>query len=422
MKKRLGLIFVALFAFLMTIGNAFALPSTVNFTEGNLSGVDVTGLGGYYVPTYKTVVSGSSVLPAYFIDKDKVTAPTNNTFTLEQELKDAGYIYILSNGASGTWNGSLLGSGFDANEKYYITQLALSIYRYGTVSYTASNARTQVLINAAIKLANTAKEYKVPVSQVGLADGSQKMYLSGNYYITDSYTVTGNGFASYNVKIENATSDVQIVASTGEVYDSTTSLVAGTKFYVRIPANKATENRDMKVVVSATSKTYKVYEYVLRNYKEVIVGANSVEQSSMEQTLSLRVSDEPVEDDCVGTVIVTKKDAKTDKPLAGAKIVLKDSKGNIVDSWVSTKEAHYTYNLKAGKYTLVETQSPDGYELSDEIVKIEIPENTRARVEVVIYNSSIPVTANINMIMLFAGFIVTAASAGFGLYKLSKQN
>ncbi len=427
MKKRFSLLFVAIFIFLMTMGNAFALPNQVTFKQSTLSGVGVSGLSGYYVPTHKTIVSGSATLPAYYIGKERTSLPNNSTLTLKQELKDNGYLYILSNGASGTWNSSLLGSDFTANEKYYITQLALSIYRYGTVSFNGVNARTTTLITAATKLANTAKTVTVSDTTVGLTGGNGTMYRSGDYYITDNYTVTGEGFASYKVTIENATSDVQIVASTGEVLDSTATLKAGTKFYVRVLASAVSANRDMKVKVEATSKVYRVFSYSLGNYQEVIVGSNSVELSAVETPLALTIdnttaSDKPTQDDCVGTLIVTKKDATTNKPLAGAKIVLKDSKGNIIDSWVSTKSAHYTYNLKAGNYTLVETKSPDGYELSDEIVKVTVPENTKARIEVVVYNSSIPVTANMNMIVLFAGFILTAAGAGFGLYKLNKQN
>ena len=74
----------------------------------------------------------------------------------------------------------------------------------------------------------------------------------------------------------------------------------------------------------------------------------------------------------VTSVEISKKDATTSEELAGAHLVVKDSEGNVVDEWTSTKETHIIKGLKAGKYTLTETIAPEGYRLSTTTVEFEV--------------------------------------------------
>ncbi len=65
-------------------------------------------------------------------------------------------------------------------------------------------------------------------------------------------------------------------------------------------------------------------------------------------------------------VAISKKDITTEKELPGAKLEVKDEKGNVIETWVSTEEEHMM-NLKAGKYTLTEITAPEGYEVAETI-------------------------------------------------------
>ena len=56
----------------------------------------------------------------------------------------------------------------------------------------------------------------------------------------------------------------------------------------------------------------------------------------------------------VDKVTVSKQDVTTKKELPGATLQIKDSSGNVVDSWVSGTTAHEV-SLVPGTYTLVET-------------------------------------------------------------------
>ena len=71
-------------------------------------------------------------------------------------------------------------------------------------------------------------------------------------------------------------------------------------------------------------------------------------------------------------VKINKIDADTKETLEGATLVIKDSKGNEVKSFVTTKEAYEISDLAQGTYTVSETNAPVGYELSNEIKKFTV--------------------------------------------------
>ena len=65
------------------------------------------------------------------------------------------------------------------------------------------------------------------------------------------------------------------------------------------------------------------------------------------------------------SVKVSKVDIADGKELEGAHIQILDKDGNVVEEWISTKEAHEITGLKTGEtYTLRETVAPDGYDLT----------------------------------------------------------
>lgn len=69
----------------------------------------------------------------------------------------------------------------------------------------------------------------------------------------------------------------------------------------------------------------------------------------------------------ITTLEISKQDATTSDEVEGATLKLYDSSGNLIESWVSTKEKHVIKNLHPGEYTLVEEMAPNGYVVSNEI-------------------------------------------------------
>ena len=87
----------------------------------------------------------------------------------------------------------------------------------------------------------------------------------------------------------------------------------------------------------------------------------------------------------VTKVKISKQDITNNKELPGASLVIKDSKGNIVKSWVSTNEPAYFEGLNAGDYTLCETAAPAGYVLKTECIKFTVKADNTVKT-VVMYN------------------------------------
>ena len=84
-------------------------------------------------------------------------------------------------------------------------------------------------------------------------------------------------------------------------------------------------------------------------------------------------------------VKVSKKDITTKEELPGAKLVIKDAKGNVKASWTSTSTPKYIEGLAAGNYTLCETQAPAGYVLAKECIKFTVKSDGTVA-SVVMYN------------------------------------
>ena len=91
-------------------------------------------------------------------------------------------------------------------------------------------------------------------------------------------------------------------------------------------------------------------------------------------------------------VQISKRDITTDEELPGAKLIILDENGNVVEEWVSTNEPHIVEGkLIAGKeYTLREIAAPDGYEITKD-VKFTVNSDGSVT-EVVMYDESKPDT------------------------------
>jgi LPXTG-motif cell wall-anchored protein len=71
--------------------------------------------------------------------------------------------------------------------------------------------------------------------------------------------------------------------------------------------------------------------------------------------------------DDVTKVQISKTDITGDTEIPGAKLTILDKDDQVVESWISTGEAHYIEKLPIGKYTLREEQAPKGYILTSDV-------------------------------------------------------
>ena len=87
-------------------------------------------------------------------------------------------------------------------------------------------------------------------------------------------------------------------------------------------------------------------------------------------------------------IAISKKDVTNEAELPGATLVVKNSKGEVIDTWVSGDTPHYiTKHLPEGTYYLSETIAPAGYVKSTTTVEFKV--NAKGEVDgvVTMYNS-----------------------------------
>ena len=317
----------------------------------------------------------TSSLGGYVYCRDmNLGIPYGVTMTLEGEAP-AAIAYILSNGFPRT---SITG---DSDKDYYITQAALWWYMdlhmgghnlpdsFKTTGSDPYNLR-QYIINL-VNGAEQVTSYATPAIKLINEDstlnlsGDKKYYESNAISVKTLYT-TGN----YTILLENAPYGTTVVnAGTGT---EQTSFAPSESFKVRVPAdNVDIGSLNIKVKATATGSINKAYMYKSSDpSKQSVFGSVLYPDTSTvtdETNLTLETS----------KVTITKIDAETEEPLAGATFELKDSSGKIVATWTSTTSSHVIKNLPNGTYTLQETKAPDGYILNDKVVEFTITDTNR---------------------------------------------
>ncbi len=317
----------------------------------------------------------TSSLGGYVYCRDfNLGIPYGVTMTLEGEAP-APIAYILSNGFPRT---SITGND---DMDYYITQAALWWYMdlhmgthnlpdaFKTTGSDPYNLRPH--IKKLVEGAEGVTSYATPAISLvnnnpSLSLSSDKKYYESNAISVKALYTTGN----YTISLTGAPSGTTVVnANSGAAQ---TTFATNESFKVRIPVDSVdVGNLNITVKATATGSVNKAYMYKSSDpTKQSVFGSVLYPETSTitdETTLTLSTS----------KVTITKIDDDTNKPLAGATFVLKDSAGKTVATWTSTTSSHVIKNLPNGTYTLQETKAPAGYILNDQVVTFTISDTNR---------------------------------------------
>lgn len=106
------------------------------------------------------------------------------------------------------------------------------------------------------------------------------------------------------------------------------------------------------------------------------------------------VENSPIPEEVPIVVKISKVDITNNKELPGAKLIIKDEKGNTVKGWTSTDKPYVIHTLKPGKYTLIEEVAPEGYELLETKVEFTISEDGKVTVGKTIVKDNLIVVEN----------------------------
>ena len=341
--KLLAALLVAITVFASGI-NVSAVDKTISV--GKATYIDpLIGNVGFHT---KTTSSGKYI---YCIDRWKYTVE-NTTGTLVGE-KDAGFAYIIENGFPyKKFTGNKL-------KDYYITQSAIWWYideingndkslgkEFKTTASDKYNLRPY--IKKLVAGAKSARKSGYAKTSINVKTSSTEMNLSsdGKYYVSNNITVTSKNIGEYSVSVSNAPSGTIITDTNNNVKKT---FAANQKFRVKVPSSSvSTTKLNISVTVKATGSVNKVYEYKppASNMQNFIPSMLIPETTNVSDSLKLSLSS--------SKVTIVKLDKATNKTLAGAKLVLKDSSGKVISSWTSTTNAHVIKNLANGTYTVEE--------------------------------------------------------------------
>lgn len=382
LTKTIALLLIGAILFSSSITTVNAVAQTITIGESE-------PIQGYVAGVHFSTKRSTSGDYLYCLNIRKRTA-RNITATLVGE-RDAGLAYILENGYP---NKNITG---DRLKDYYITQTAVWWYLDDTTGTTnlgeafktdgSDPHNLRPSIKALVAKAKEKKKQGYAKTTLALTVKDSSMTLKDGYYVSDEiYAKTYSNIGNYDVSLTNAPEGSQIINSEGKV---TSKIGVKEKFRVKVPAGKVKGiELKLKVTAKARGTINKAYEYqpTDSNMQNVSPSVLTPEVTDVTSIVNLEIS--------TSKVSIIKIDKKTNQPLAGAKLVVKDSEGRVVTSWTTTTNAHVIRNLKNGTYTVTEESAPKGYKLNKEPVEFTITDSNKD-ITVKFYNEAKSSVVNI---------------------------
>ena len=394
-KKFTALLLIAIVTIVPAL-KVNAAAETITLGSASPTGRYIAGVGF----SYKKTTDGQLL---FCIDMHRNTAQnTTATLVKNSTVVDGGLTYILKNGYP---EKSITG---DNDKDYYITQTAVWWYldevtgssnlgeqfkQYGSDAY---NLRHYVkeLVDAGKANRSTGT---TPETKLTIETANTTMTLEGEYYISDYIKATEiSDLSSYQVSLTGAPSGTIIEKTTGIAssafnYNGEFSVDASEKIRIKVPVKSiSTSTFSIEVNAKGTGSTrYAAYEYRPADTSMQNVALLEKTRKNVTSSLKLEAS--------TTSVTILKTDSETGQALAGAVLLVKDSKGNEVAKWTTTTNAHIIRNLPNGDYTVEEVSAPTGYKLNKNVFKFTIS-NSNRNVKIKFENAPKKVVVNITKV------------------------
>lgn len=312
-----------------------------------------------YIDNFRVVVKTAED-GKYYIYCMNMTATYAGDIKFSKTGKvDDGFVYILNN----------LPNTGDKDKDFYIAQMAVWYYEdylnqnndnlaLEVKKYIIKHRETEEVSKGIYNLYEGARDYKAKVGKLELGEDPITFTKEGEYFVSSEIKVYEENLKG-NVKysLTNAPKGSQIVKSENGVK-------------VRVPVAKIDEGKEVTITMNVSGEYTKYtgyYYFHSSKYQKVLF------EEPLEETVQLKDSIEMTVYNWKDKfeVNISKTDITQQNEIAGATLVVKNEKGEIIDQWVSTTESH-KMTLKAGKYSLTETIAPKGYKLSSTTIYFQL--------------------------------------------------
>ena len=299
--------------------------------------------------------------------------PSNTTYINKGVTSDNGLAYIMNYAAKDK-----------SYQTYFIGQVAVWLYLLDTNQMKdSSSGSIKDYKNAVYSSANNNNAVALKIRELvaGAKSASKETAPYLNVDKNATFTLVNNTtYKSSVIKVRNNVSDYNITLTGAPNGTKTEKVAEG--FVVMVPSSSVgTSNVSFSATITASKNVVTTYVYypAAGAYQPVAVPyadtVNLSDKLNLSFTPKQKIKKEGVKTttplkqtvvvenpkkSCVVSVI--KRAKETNEILEGAKFKLLDLNGNIVNTWVSTKEAKVLNNLKENtKYILIETKAPDSY-------------------------------------------------------------
>ncbi|MDR0860628.1 MAG: prealbumin-like fold domain-containing protein [Candidatus Peribacteria bacterium] len=265
------------------------------------------------------------------------------------------------------------------------SQINVNVYS-GTDTVVMMKGQTRATLSEYTRLLNEAKDY-INTTPLDATTKANALEYLNNHTWENVHGMT-NDYLGYIRGLKSFEGIVQGHIDSGSTIPLDFHYVTGTKTFTDKVGGGI-----LNITEKAVDGAFGVKDRILASFIPVVAGLTSntfrrngkdVEKPQYGKDAIL------VRNNKQGEVDLVKVDTNN-RPLAGAKFVVKDANGKVIDSWETDDQPHKITGLNAGTYTVVETDPPAGHQLSDEAMEL-IVDNEGKVTKRKISRSQVPVT------------------------------
>ena len=323
--------------------------------------------------------------PAYCLDKTKKGAEGDGyTVSVTDAINDVGLWRVIINGYPYKTIEEL--GVANKEEAFAATKQAVYCYIHGNriEDYEPIGEAGQRTLNALKKIVNDANNSTATqISSTITINKNDKEWTQDNLdknYVSKTYSVTaGASISNYTITVskENA-EDIGGIKLTDENNKEKSEFMPNEKFKILIPIKNLTEEGKINLTVQAKIDTKPILYGMAPNSsnQDYALTAATYEDGTGS------ASDTYFKNETKITVI--KKDQESGETIEGVEFALLDENENPVYTNLKTNEDGKVEipNLVPGTYYLKETKTIDGYELYDQLIKVDVGLNEEVTVTV----------------------------------------